>query len=256
MLLRARDALHRFAEWLDPELTSAVEAARSRQLAPLRHVLQVSRFLHQRYLLDAVTESAKRPTDFTIEPDLPAGFQQLDVDVLGVYIAGLAKAADTLTPFEGRPFERKAIVLDRSAQGRARDRSSTPLPDEEQATLAALEGYAKQLVALLYVGVADLVEQAASIARQPQGSVDGDREMFTPPKLAKKWGVGVDKIYALIGDDRLDAVDVSKRRGGRPRYLISQKAVDDFLMKQQVEKSVAAPKKRRKSADDGVIEFF
>lgn len=49
---------------------------------------------------------------------------------------------------------------------------------------------------------------------------DFERRKFTPPQLARQWGVGPDKITWLIRSGKLPAINVSRGKSGKPRYLI------------------------------------
>ena len=46
------------------------------------------------------------------------------------------------------------------------------------------------------------------------------RTKLKPAEVAGAWGVDVGKVLAWIHAGELPAVDVSKRRGGRPRWRI------------------------------------
>jgi len=65
-----------------------------------------------------------------------------------------------------------------------------------------------------------------------------------------------DKVRDWIKSGQLLATNVAKRPDGRPRYRISEEAIQDFEKKRKGGASPAPPRKRRKKPDDGVIEFF
>jgi len=254
---RAKDALHRFAEWLEQELADAVAAARGRRLAPLRYVVQVCRFVQRRHMLGEVNEAVSRPSGLTVEPDLPAALRQVDLGAMAACINGFAQIEVALEPFEGQSFPRKQLILNSAAKkAAARRRAATVTESAEDAALAALEDRARGMVSLLHDAVAVLAEH---VDTKPPGETrppGDDREMYTPPQLAKKLAVGQDKIYAWIRSNRLKAINAAKTPGGRPRYLISQAAVDDFLKRAQVETTSAAPKRSRNSNDPNVTKYF
>jgi hypothetical protein len=50
-LRRAHAGAHRFVEQLESELEDAVDSARSRRLAPIKHIEQAVRYLHSRYVI-------------------------------------------------------------------------------------------------------------------------------------------------------------------------------------------------------------
>jgi hypothetical protein len=53
-----------------------------------------------------------------------------------------------------------------------------------------------------------------------------------------------------------DGAFVAKRGSSRPRYRISAADVAAFDKKRRTDKQPAAPRKRRKKKDAGVIEYF
>jgi excisionase family DNA binding protein len=69
-------------------------------------------------------------------------------------------------------------------------------------------------------------------------AAETNRRKLTPPQLAKLWGISADKVLAWIQAGELRAIDVSTRRGGRPRWLIDVDDVAAF----EVER--AAPSRR------------
>jgi len=77
----------------------------------------------------------------------------------------------------------------------------------------------------------------------------------TPPTVAKSLGVNVCKILVWIRSGELRAIDVSLRRGVKPRWRIAQTDLDTFL----AGRTASPPPKvtrRRRRADPQVIEFF
>lgn len=79
---------------------------------------------------------------------------------------------------------------------------------------------------------------------------------ITPPTLAKSWGISVDKVLAWIRSGELRAIDVSTRRGGRPRYLIDDGDIEAFEQLRAVQPIPKPKRGRRKERDDSVIEFY
>ena len=82
------------------------------------------------------------------------------------------------------------------------------------------------------------------------------RTRITPPTLAKSWGISVDKVLAWIRSGELRAIDVSTRRGGRPRYLLDVADIAAFEALRAVQPPLQKPRRRRKSNDSSVIEFY
>ena len=51
---------------------------------------------------------------------------------------------------------------------------------------------------------------------------------FTPPQLARRWNIHVDKVLAFIRSGTLTAFNVASLKSSRPRYRISAEAVATF----------------------------
>ncbi|MBL9165819.1 MAG: helix-turn-helix domain-containing protein [Planctomycetaceae bacterium] len=69
---------------------------------------------------------------------------------------------------------------------------------------------------------------------------------FTPPQLAKRWGVSPEKIYTFIRSGELPAINLASRRGGRPRYSIDSAEVAAFERSRQVVTNPTRGAPRRK----------
>jgi len=76
----------------------------------------------------------------------------------------------------------------------------------------------------------------------------------TPPRLAKRWGIKVQRILQWIRSGQLAAVNLGDGRL-RPRWKIPPSAIEAF---ESVRASRPAPKPapRRRRKDPSVIEFF
>jgi len=107
-----------------------------------------------------------------------------------------------------------------------------------------------------------VVDQAEAIvgadvaAKSSSLSPGSRRKGFTPPELAKQWGVSPDKVRAWILSGELEAIDMSKTQGGRPRYLIPQAAIEAFGACRSIQTPPEPPPRRTRQASDEVIEFF
>lgn len=80
-------------------------------------------------------------------------------------------------------------------------------------------------------------------------------DFLTPPALARRLAVKPEKVRAWILRGELEAVDVSDRAGlGRPRWRISQQAIEKFLAR----RSAQPPPKpvRRRRRDDDEVDYF
>lgn len=82
-----------------------------------------------------------------------------------------------------------------------------------------------------------------------------DKQTWTPPQLAERWHRSPDTILTWIRSGELPAVNVSTRRGKRPRYQISAADVAVFETKRRVVPPPVVKRSRRKK-DDGIIKYF
>jgi excisionase family DNA binding protein len=64
---------------------------------------------------------------------------------------------------------------------------------------------------------------------------------LTPPQLAKKFAVSVEKVLAWIRNGELRAVNVAQTVSGRPRWRISPAALEAFIRRRE---SAAPPPPR------------
>ena len=135
--LRAQRALHRFTEQLDAEVQEALDAARARQLAPFESVRQCCEYLLARYVAPAQGRALpkqllRKPAGLTVGADLVAGLDAVEPHLLDACLRQLQAAIETLRPFDGKPFGRKAIVLGR-ADAKVGKQAQEPAGEEEQA---------------------------------------------------------------------------------------------------------------------------
>ena len=79
--------------------------------------------------------------------------------------------------------------------------------------------------------------------------------IYTPPRLAKRWGVSPEKIVRWILAGELTAMNLAASVSGRPRYRITQDAVDAFERSRQVSPPLSIPRTKRRSLPT-VTEFF
>jgi len=77
---------------------------------------------------------------------------------------------------------------------------------------------------------------------------------WTPPELAREWGISPDKILTWIRSGELRAVNIATTQLGRPRYQIDAEAIESFKRNRASRPAPKPPKKRR--SQPGVIEFF
>ena len=79
---------------------------------------------------------------------------------------------------------------------------------------------------------------------------------LTPPQIASRWGVSVDKILTWIRTGELLAMNAATKVGGRPRYLVDVNELAKFEAKRTVARETADPSKHRRKRATDAIEFF
>ncbi len=83
------------------------------------------------------------------------------------------------------------------------------------------------------------------------------REHWTPKELAELWRCGYDHILTLIGQGTLKAIDVSRERAARRRYLITEESRLQFEQSREVEPiPLIAPVRKSHRQTTDVISFF
>lgn len=71
----------------------------------------------------------------------------------------------------------------------------------------------------------------------------------------ERFGVSQHTVLAWIDSGELRAVDVSRKRGGKPRWRITQEALDSFELSRT--KTPPPPKtKRRKATADAIPDRY
>ena len=89
------------------------------------------------------------------------------------------------------------------------------------------------------------------------GRPSGDRVKFTPPQVARSWGIKPDKVRSWILCGELPAINVATNQNGRARYLIDADDLRDFELRRAVTAPVNGGRGKRKDNGNGnVIEFF
>jgi len=84
---------------------------------------------------------------------------------------------------------------------------------------------------------------------------NGNRTKTSPPRLARQWGIDVNKVLNWIRAGELRAIDASTRVGGRPRYLIDVADIAAFERRRTVIQP-PVPHHQRRSSQTAVIEWF
>lgn len=78
--------------------------------------------------------------------------------------------------------------------------------------------------------------------------------MHSVKDIAERYDVTQHTVIAWIQSGDLKAVDVSRRRGGKPHWRISTEALEAFEFSRMP--IPPAPKSRRRKRDADVIEFY
>ena len=115
-----------------------------------------------------------------------------------------------------------------------------------------------QLVHEMRTGDTTLTESPGS--SQPDDGASTDEFQLeclwlTPPTIAKRLGVKVDKVRAWILAGELRASNFAEKLSGRARYRVHITALIAFEKHREVKPPSATVHRRRKQPDD-VIEFF
>lgn len=79
--------------------------------------------------------------------------------------------------------------------------------------------------------------------------------IWTPPKLAKYYGVSTDKVVRWILAGELAAINLATTTTGRPRYKITQEAVEAF----EARRAILSPPpraRRKQSLPPGFVRNF
>ena len=78
---------------------------------------------------------------------------------------------------------------------------------------------------------------------------------LTPPQLARRLGVGPDKVLQWIHSGELPAMNGAAKPNGRPRYLIDIEDLQAFENRRAVTPRDVVTKRSKASSSD-VKEFF
>jgi excisionase family DNA binding protein len=77
---------------------------------------------------------------------------------------------------------------------------------------------------------------------------------LSPPQIARRLRVKPSKVIRWIRTGELTAVDVSQKRGGRPRWRIAVEEFERFLQARSSRKPTHAPRRRKRQL--AITEFF
>ncbi len=79
---------------------------------------------------------------------------------------------------------------------------------------------------------------------------------LTPPVVARRYGVSVDKVLAWIHRGELAALNLADRLGGRPRWRISPEALAAFERSRSATPPPAQAPRRNSRQTAEVQHFF
>lgn len=86
-----------------------------------------------------------------------------------------------------------------------------------------------------------------------------ERTAITPPELARRWGVSIEKVHRWINTGQLRAFNAATNRGGRPRYRIFESDIEEFVSRRATTSSAQTsrpPRRFRKNNGRDIIQFF
>ncbi len=81
-------------------------------------------------------------------------------------------------------------------------------------------------------------------------------EVLTPPQLAVRWGVHPDKVLHLINTGELKAINLAMAANGRPRWKITQDAIERFENARSNRPQEKKPRRRRRQAASSEKDYF
>jgi hypothetical protein len=82
------------------------------------------------------------------------------------------------------------------------------------------------------------------------------RRHLTPPEIAARFQIGVEKVHAWIKCGELRACNLATKASGRPRYIVAECDLETFLASRAVKPRTAVKSTRRTRPAGDTIEFF
>jgi excisionase family DNA binding protein len=83
-----------------------------------------------------------------------------------------------------------------------------------------------------------------------------DGKYLTPPQIAEILGVAHEKILQFIRTGELRAIDLSSKRGHRPRWHVSRDDLEDFLNRRAAKPLPPSRRRKRRRRDDDFTKYF
>ncbi|MHB8974713.1 MAG: helix-turn-helix domain-containing protein [Pirellulaceae bacterium] len=135
-----------------------------------------------------------------------------------------------------------------------------------QSARATTESYLVELADKLTVAVANLREQCDRlrleldeqrdfIRSMKENARDPDR-MLTLREAAKIAGVSYETMIAWANWKEIEAVDVARKKGGKPRWRIAPTELQRFLKSRARFRYEPPPRRRRTSRSDQAAKFY
>jgi transposase len=79
---------------------------------------------------------------------------------------------------------------------------------------------------------------------------------LTPPEIATRFQISVDKVHNWIKTGQLRACNLATKATGRPRYSIDERDLETFIASRAVSPQSKIIRTSRKRPKCDVVEFF
>ncbi|MGA2034021.1 MAG: hypothetical protein ABSG68_17380 [Thermoguttaceae bacterium] len=154
---------HRFVERLAADVQGALDAAKARRLAPFEEVLRCGEYLLARYFAPVQGRALPKrilpkPPGLAVSVALAAGLKVIEPHLLEACMRQLQTVIEMLRPLDGKPFNRKAIMLSRTDEKPGKQAQRTV--SEEDKALERLEQAGADIIHVFGVAVEKLTAQA------------------------------------------------------------------------------------------------
>ncbi len=223
-------------------------------------VAQVFEYLHDQYPTPGDNLRVRRkPHGLKVTSGLLIALQHLDPQDFAARVS-VKPLLDAWQAETSKPLGRHPVLVNASARRTHYERTAAKAKSK-QALMRNVKKAMDDLVAPLHALRQRILTRLAKVAttnKAPPARAAKQaarKQGWTPPELAERLGVSPDKILAWIRSGELPAVNVSTRRGGRPRYLINREGLTIFEAKRRAAGDPPI-KRRRRRQDPGVIEYF
>jgi hypothetical protein len=138
--------------------------------------------------------------------------------------------------------------------------------ENDQSAQPTTETYMAKLVEKLTVAVVNLREQCDRLALEldeqrdfirsmRENTHDVDR-MLTLREAAKIAGVSYETMIAWANWKEIEAIDVARKKGGKPRWRIAPSELQRFLKSRARFRYEPPPRRRRPSRTDRAAKFY